>query len=73
MLGVFAPFSHGRKNPLACGGHPVGEEIDFAGFVCSRPTGDMHCLAIFLYISDLSFYWCIKIFYGCYDFTAVSE
>lgn len=46
MLGVFAPFSHGRKKPLACGGHPVGEEIDFAGFVCSRPTGDMHCLVI---------------------------
>lgn len=46
MSGVFAPFSRGRKNPLACGGHPVGEEIDFAGLVCSRPTGDMH-LVIF--------------------------
>lgn len=47
MLGVFAPFSRGRKNPLACDGHPVGEEIDFAGFVCSRPIGVMHCLVIF--------------------------
>lgn len=49
MLGVFAPFSRGRKNLLACGGHPVGEEIDFSGFVCSRPTGDMHCLFLFFY------------------------
>lgn len=54
MLGVFAPFSRGRKNLLARGGHPVGEEIDFAGFVCSRP-GDMHCLFYFIYIYFFTF------------------
>ena len=31
LLGIVAPFNHGCKNLQACGGHPVGEEIDFAG------------------------------------------
>lgn len=64
------------KNLRTCGGHPVGEEIDSAGFVCSGPTGDMHYLFLFcffLYISDWSFYWFINMFYGRYDFIAVSE
>lgn len=67
----FAPFSRGRKNPLACGGHPMGEEIDYAGFVCSG--GNMHCLVVVFYNSDFLFYRCIKIFNGCYAFTAVSK
>lgn len=66
MLGVFAPFSRGRKNLLACGGHPVGEEIDFSGFVCSKPAGDMQRLLflLFLYISGRSFYRRINMFYS---------
>lgn len=49
MLGVFAPFSCGHKDLQACGGHPVGEEIDFSGFVCSRLIGT--CIVFFIVIS----------------------
>lgn len=57
LLGVFAPSSRGCKNLRACGGHPVGEEIDYVGFVCSRPTNDMHGFLLLFFFLNISLHF----------------
>lgn len=42
------------KNLLACDGHPVGEEIDFAGFVCSRQAT---CIVLFCFVFIISLHF----------------
>lgn len=48
----FAPFSHGCKNPLACGGHPVGRrKLILLGLFVLDQQATCVCFFVFFFIS----------------------